>query len=136
MERSITLVNNIAELRRLNRFIEDIGDAYNLDAELRFNLNLVLEEAVVNVINYAYTEGTQGAIDLTATLDGDSIVLVLADSGKPFDPTQVADADITLSAEERPIGGLGIFLIRQIMSDVRYERLDNRNILRLEKRLK
>ena len=57
----------------------------------------------------------------------------LSDSGKAFDPTQMPDADVTLSADERQIGGLGIFLIRQIMDDVRYERADGRNVLTLTK---
>ena len=63
------------------------------------------------------------------------IVLVLTDTGKEFDPTLAPNVDITLSAEEREIGGLGIFLIRQIMNEVRYERIDGKNVLTLEKRL-
>jgi anti-sigma regulatory factor (Ser/Thr protein kinase) len=61
--------------------------------------------------------------------------LVLTDTGKEFDPTLAPDADISLSTEEREIGGLGIFLIRQIMNEVRYERIDGKNVLTLEKRL-
>ena len=62
-------------------------------------------------------------------------MLVLTDTGKKFDPTLAPEADITLSADEREIGGLGIFLIRQIMNEVRYERIDGKNILTLEKKL-
>ena len=65
----------------------------------------------------------------------DSIVLVLTDTGKEFDPTMAPEVDVTLSAEERQIGGLGIFLIRQIMNEVRYERIDGKNVLTLEKKL-
>ena len=64
-----------------------------------------------------------------------SIVFVLTDTGKEFDPTLAPEADITLSADEREIGGLGIFLIRQIMNEVRYERIDGKNVLTLEKKL-
>ena len=64
-----------------------------------------------------------------------SIVFVLSDSGKEFDPTMAPEADVTLSAEDRQIGGLGIFLIRQIMNEVRYERIDGKNVLTLEKKL-
>jgi anti-sigma regulatory factor (Ser/Thr protein kinase) len=59
----------------------------------------------------------------------------LTDSGKEFDPTQMPDADISLSAEERPIGGLGIYLIRQIMNTVEYQRINGKNILTLSKNL-
>ena len=62
-------------------------------------------------------------------------MFVLTDTGKEFDPTLAPEADITLSADEREIGGLGIFLIRQIMNEVRYQRIDGKNILTLEKKL-
>ena len=100
-----------------------------------FNLNLVLEEAVVNVINYAYPRKEHQPIYLSATLHESTIVLILTDTGKEFDPTMVPDVDITLSADEREIGGLGIFLIRQIMNEVKYERIDGKNVLTLEKKL-
>ena len=100
-----------------------------------FNLNLVLEEAVVNVINYAYPKEEHQSIYLSATQHEDSIILVLTDTGVEFDPTMAPEADITLSAEERPIGGLGIFLIRQIMNEVRYDRIDGKNVLTMEKKL-
>jgi sigma-B regulation protein RsbU (phosphoserine phosphatase) len=63
------------------------------------------------------------------------LIFILTDSGKEFDPTQIPDADITLSAEERSIGGLGIFLIRQIMNRVEYQRIDGKNVLTLGKEL-
>ena len=106
-----------------------------LTPDLIFYLNLVIEEAVVNVINYAYPKEEHQSIYLSANLHEDSIVFVLTDTGKEFDPTQAPEADITLSAEERPIGGLGIFLIRQIMNEVKYQRIDGKNVLTLEKKL-
>jgi anti-sigma regulatory factor (Ser/Thr protein kinase) len=68
-------------------------------------------------------------------MQNESIILVLTDTGKEFDPTMVPDADVTLSAEDRQIGGLGIFLIRQIMNEVKYERIEGKNILTMEKKL-
>ena len=65
----------------------------------------------------------------------DKLVFTITDSGVPFDPTQQADPDITLSVEERAIGGLGIHLVRQLMDDIRYERKDNKNILTLTKQI-
>ena len=135
MEKSLILANDIAEISKLATFIDEIGEEFSLAPDVVFNLNLVLEEAVVNVINYAYPKEEHQSIYLSATLHEGSIVFVLTDTGKEFDPTQAPEADITLSAEERPIGGLGIFLIRQIMNEVRYERIDGKNVLTLEKRL-
>ena len=135
MEKSIVLANEISEISRLNGFIEEIGEEFGLTPDVVFNLNLVLEEAVVNVINYAYPKEDHQWIYLSAKLQDGTIILVLTDTGKEFDPTMAPEADITLSADEREIGGLGIFLIRQIMNEVKYERIDGKNVLTLEKKL-
>lgn len=135
MEKSIILANEISEIGRLADFIEDMGNEFSLAPDVRFNINLVLEEAVANIINYAYPKDKHESIYLSARMHEDSIVLVLTDTGKEFDPTMAPEVDVTLSAEERQIGGLGIFLIRQIMNEVRYERIDGKNVLTLEKKL-
>jgi anti-sigma regulatory factor (Ser/Thr protein kinase) len=135
MEKSIVLANEISEVSKLNDFIEEIGREFAIAPDGLFNLKLVLEEAVVNVINYAYPKEEHEFIYLSASMHEGSIVLVLTDTGKAFDPTAAPEADITLSADERQIGGLGIFLIRQIMNEVKYERIDGKNILTLEKKL-
>ncbi len=135
MEKSIVLANEISEIGRLADFIEDMGNEFSLAPDVRFNINLVLEEAVANIINYAYPKDEHESIYLSARMHEDSIILVLTDTGKEFDPTMAPEVDVTLSAEERQIGGLGIFLIRQIMNEVRYERIDGKNVLTLEKKL-
>ena len=135
MEKSIILANDIAEISRLSQFIEEIGEEFSLKPDVVFNLNLVLEEAVANVINYAYPKEDHESIYLSARMHKETIILVLTDTGKEFDPTKAPEADITLSAEDRPVGGLGIFLIRQIMNEGKYERIDGKNILTLEKKL-
>jgi anti-sigma regulatory factor (Ser/Thr protein kinase) len=135
MEKSIILANDISEVSRLYEFIEEVGNDFSLSPDIVFNLNLVLEEAVVNIINYAYPKEDHQHIYLSAKMRDDSIVLVLTDTGKEFDPTAAPEADVTLSADEREIGGLGIFLIRQIMNEVKYERIEGKNVLTLEKKI-
>lgn len=135
MELTLALKNNIDEINRLHTFIEEVGETFELPMKVVLNLNLVLEEAVTNVIMYAYPQEQNEHIYLTAKKQDDRLVFVLTDSGKAFDPTQTPDADITLSADERQIGGLGIFLIRKIMNEVKYERIDDKNVLTLEKEL-
>lgn len=100
------------------------------------SLNLAMEEAVVNVMKYAYPEGKSGKIDISVSIDGDDIVFVISDSGVAFDPTAKAEVDIDQKAEDRPIGGLGIHLVRQIMDSMVYERIDGKNILTLHKNKK
>ncbi|MBR5855583.1 MAG: ATP-binding protein [Paludibacteraceae bacterium] len=135
MELTLALKNNIDEINRLHTFIEEVGEVFALPMKTVMNLNLVLEEAVTNVIMYAYPKEEHEYIHLTAKEQEGKLIFILTDSGKAFDPTQAPDADITLSADDRQIGGLGIFLIRKIMNEVKYERIDGKNVLTLEKEL-
>ena len=135
MEKKLVLKNEISEIDTLAVFVRELGEELGLTSDLVFNLNLVLEEAVSNVILYAYPKDEQQEISLSANVSENNLVFVLTDSGKEFDPTQAPDADITLSAEERQIGGLGIFLIRQIMNQIEYQRIDGKNVLTLGKKL-
>lgn len=135
MEKKLTIENQLEQLTLVASFVEELCEELGLDASLVFNLNLVLEEAMTNVIMYAFPEGGKHKLELTAATEGGMLSLVVKDSGIAFDPTAVPDADVTLTAEERPIGGLGIFLIRQIMDEVNYERVDECNILTMKKKL-
>ena len=134
--RSIRLYNEIGQIRKLTDFVEGIAEELQMDPALAFGMNLALEEAVTNVILYAYNKGTNGYVDIDVIQYEDTVKFILSDSGKPFDPTAVPDADVTLKAEDRKIGGLGIFLVRQIMDDVRYEYKNGRNILSMTKKFK
>ena len=135
MEKILVIENDLSEISKLAVFVDELGKELSLTPELIFNLNLVLEEAVSNVILYAYGEEKHKEISLMAKISDGNLVFVLTVSGKEFDPTKVPDADITLSAEEREIGGLGIYLIRQIMNKVEYQRIDKRNVLTMRKQL-
>ena len=86
-------------------------------------------------MNYAYPKSLKGLITIRAIANDARLKFIITDSGTPFDPTTKEDADITLSATERPIGGLGIYLVRQIMDSVNYERIDDMNVLTLRKKL-
>lgn len=135
MEKHLILHNDIQQIPQLAGFVEAIAEQKNIPQAMTMSLNLALEEAVTNVILYAYPEGTDGLVDLEAILRDDSIEFILSDSGKAFDPTATPDADITLGVEERQIGGLGIFLVRQIMDCVLYKRENGRNILSMTKNI-
>ena len=135
MKRHLTLHNDIQEVPQLAAFIDEVAEECNIDMALTMSLNLALEEAVVNVMNYAYPAGTVGDVDIDAEFDNGTLTFVLSDSGTPFDPTQANDPDLTLQAEDRPIGGLGIFLVRQIMDQVEYHYRDGKNILTLSKNI-
>ena len=132
--RRLVLHNRIDQVSLLPSFIDDAVKASKLNPELTDSLNLALEEAVVNVINYAYPQGTDGEVVIDSAPTDTALTFTITDSGKLFDPTAREDVDINASVEDRPIGGLGIHLVRQIMDDVRYERRGEKNVLILTKK--
>lgn len=133
MEKEIKISNNLNEIAVLAAFIEEIAEELSLSMETTMNINLALEEAVANIIMYAYPSDEEHTILLKVNSTNKQLIFLLTDKGASFDPTQVEDANITLSLEERPIGGLGIFLIRSIMNEISYQRLDGENRLIMKK---
>ena len=135
LSRNLTLPNDINTIPQLNEYIDSVCEDMGLDMATSMSLNLALEEAVVNVMNYAYPKGSKGDVDIRALCDGAQMKFVLIDSGTPFDPTKHQTPDVQLPADERAIGGLGIFLVTQIMDNVSYERRNEKNILKLTKNI-
>lgn len=135
MEKEIQIINNLDELERLSEFIEELGETLSLSTETTMHINLALEEAISNIIMYAYPQEEEHEIYLKVNATKQQLIFLLTDNGLSFNPTDVPDVDLSLSAEERQIGGLGIFLIRSIMNEVSYQRLDGENRLIMKKNL-
>lgn len=133
MNRRITLHNDTCELPRLMSFVEEFVHDAEIANEMVMPLQLAIEESVVNIMHYAYPGQESGDIEIGMEYNRHSVVVTIEDYGVEFDPCSVADADISLSAEEREIGGLGIFITRQIMDTVEYCRRCEKNILILTK---
>ena len=104
--------------------------------DLRFKIRLSIEETVENVVQYAYKDSI-GWMEVETNLDDKALMLTvtLKDAGKPFNPLEMPDPDITLSVEEREIGGLGIYLCKQLMDEVTYRYEDGCNILTMKKNI-
>ena len=130
----LLLKNSVDQISLLPAFVQEAVKASKLNSELEGSLNLALEEAVTNVVLYAYPEGTEGDVIVDAAVTDKALTFTITDTGKPFDPTARPDVDINAGVEDRPIGGLGIHLVRQIMDDVRYERRGNKNVLIITKK--
>lgn len=133
LQKSIILPNNIDKVSELATFVDEICESLDFDPVTAMQMNLAIEEAVVNVMSYAYPQGTKGYVNIEAQADEARLKFVITDTGVPFDPTTRAEVDTTLSTEERGIGGLGIHLVRTIMDSINYERVDGKNILTLRK---
>lgn len=137
MKKQIILSNNLEAIPELAVFVEQACEELALDNSLIFKLNLVLEEAVTNVILYAYPRKETHIFQVSISKEDDILTAQVKDAGTPFDPTtQAPQVDTKLSVEERKIGGLGIFLIKEYMDDVSYQRTaDGYNVLTMTKKL-
>ena len=135
MSESLILKNDVHEVARFSSFMESATQKMGIEKTHARKLRLAVEEAVVNVINYAYPVGTEGTVEVRLMSNAHRIKMMIIDSGVAFDPTSKEKVDTTLLAEERQIGGLGILLVRELMDSINYEREDGKNILTLIKNL-
>jgi len=133
--RELLVDNQLSELTKVADFLDELGELWDLPVSLVFSLNLVLEEAMTNIISYGFSDSDHHKIEIDFKKDGNELIISIVDDGVQYDPTLKEDPDLTLTAEERPIGGLGIFLIKKIMDKVEYQRNKNKNFLILTKNI-
>lgn len=130
---TLTLNSDLDELDRLRAFIDRFCDREGLSDETRYHLSVALEELVVNSIKHGACQPPDGAIRLTMRMEAGEVRMTLCDTGVPFDPLHAPTPDLTQRLLDRPIGGLGVHLVRCLIPDIRYERRHNRNYLYLTK---
>ena len=139
MEHKLYELEISAEIEKLPdvlSFIEQHLEEADCPPKAQMQIAIAAEEIFVNIAHYAYAPGTGMAmVRLELTPEPVTAVITFIDCGIPFDPLAKPDPDVTLSAEDRQIGGLGIYMTKKTMDDVKYEYKDGRNILRLEKKL-
>lgn len=134
MRKIIILRNDRQEVPKLNAFVDEVCESVGFDEATTIKVRLAIEEAVVNVIDYAYPPGKKGDVTIEAASNEMRLKFTIIDSGKPFDPTVQTAVDSLLPANERH-GGQGIHIIRQNMDSINYERLDKLNVLTLRKKI-
>ena len=128
---SLNLAPEIDELKRLYEAVESLGEQEEWPPGLIFQVNLALEELGINIMNYGETAEE---ILVSLASDEDSITIIISDAGKPFNPlTEGPEPDITQKLDDRPIGGLGVYLVRTLMDELHYRREGDRNHLTLVK---
>ena len=135
MQKSIVLSNDTQEVPRLNAFVEEVCQTVGFDQDVTMQVKEAVEEAVVNVMKYAYPPGQHGDVTIEASLNDVRVKFTVIDSGKPFDPTVQSEVDETLSDVQGNIAGMGIHIMRQNMDSINYERIDNLNVLTLRKKI-
>ncbi|KMY69193.1 hypothetical protein AAU61_06770 [Desulfocarbo indianensis] len=132
---SIELKTELAALEQVFVFLEEACAALGLPLATQRALELSADEAVTNVINYSYEPGQPGPLRLSLGLEGGEATLIIEDQGKPFDEKDVPAPDLDASLEERPVGGLGVFLMHRMMDRVERSRRDGVNRLVMVKKI-
>ena len=116
--------------QRANLWLQDNLNKLNASPELKQKIELSFEEIYTNIFSYAYPP-IQGEVEISITKEQDDIILKFIDWGKPYDPLEKPDPNIDLGPDDRPVGGLGIFMVKQPSKDIEY-RYDNANILTIK----
>ena len=134
-KRSLCIASDLSELDRLHDAVAELGEAGDWPPDLVYQVDLVLEELIVNTVNYGYDDDARHEIEVTLTSDEDVFTVEIIDDGHAFNPlSDVSEPDLDAKIEDRPIGGLGIHLVRVMMDEVHYCREENKNHLTLIKR--
>lgn len=123
------------ELAKVSAAFADFADAHVLRAAVRRSMNVVLDELLTNIVSYGLAARAGGKVTIDVELHPDRLTVTLTDNGRPFNPFGRAAPDTTLSMAERPIGGLGIHLVRQLVDEVSYHRRGDSNVVVLAKLL-
>jgi anti-sigma regulatory factor (Ser/Thr protein kinase) len=129
----IEIGNKLSELDRLHRTLADFCRRHGLAATVARDLNLALEEVVTNIITHGYTDDREHFIAVHLDLQPGEVKIDVEDDGRPFNPLEAPAVDTTTSLGDRPIGGLGIHLVRKVTDDLEYKRLGDKNIFTLKK---
>jgi anti-sigma regulatory factor (Ser/Thr protein kinase) len=135
-EDHIRLNAEVGELERLTAWLDGFCERHKIPEEAHYHLNIVVEELVLNVIKHGRCSPSQGAIQIGLQHSGQELDITVTDTGIPFNPLHALPPDLTSSLANRPIGGLGIHLVRSLMNAVEYKRQGAENQLRLRKHLK
>jgi serine/threonine-protein kinase RsbW len=127
----LQLANSIEAIAPVLDQIESVLDAKGADQQVVFRIRLALDELITNSITHGFPEGGEHSIAIDLTIGADRVAVELSDDGVPFNPLLAPDAVVTGSAEDRPIGGLGLHLVKELIPEVSYRHARGRNIVRL-----
>ena len=136
MKRHTSVPSDAAQLSTLTQFLHEFWSAADLPPAETVSFELALEEIFMNVVMHGSPAGRGPRVEVSLALCDGSLTLMIEDDGPSFDPLSLAAPDVTASLEERRVGGLGVYLVRQMMDAVSYQRLGGRNQLSMTKRVR
>ena len=129
----IALVNDLREIAGVAAKIDAFCAARDLPAQIAYAVNLAIDEVLTNTISYGYDDDDPHRIELIVRWEHDQLIVVTVDDGRAFDPSGVQELDLATPLEDRALGGLGLFLVQQMMDQVEYQRRDGCNVVTLTK---
>ena len=129
----LSLVNDLREIGAAAEKVDAFCEAQGISPQVAYAVNLSIDEILTNTISYGYDDDAEHRIDLTFRVDGETLVVTIVDDGRPFDSSTEREPDFDATLEERALGGLGLFLVQQMMDEMTYERSDDRNVITLRK---
>lgn len=134
--KEMTLEATVDNIRTVTEFVDTELESLDCPLKAQTQIDIAIDELFGNIAYYAYDpEVGPATVRVEVEQDPLAVIITFIDNGKPYDPLAAKDPDTTLSADEREIGGLGIFLVKKTMDDISYEYKDGRNILRIKKHL-
>lgn len=126
----------IENIEKVTAFVDEELERYDCSPKAEMQINIAIDELFGNIAHYAYNPDKGPAVvQVEVKEEPLSVIITFIDHGKPFDPLANADPDITKAAEERSIGGLGIFMVKKTMDDIQYAYRDGQNILTIVKHM-
>ena len=131
---SVVLINQRIEIQRLTELVDRFVETRGLSPDEVTAIHLVLDEVVMNIIEYAYDDDRQHQIQIDLTIDRATITVRIEDDGRAFNPLDVPPPNLDLPLEERQIGGLGIFLVKSNVDTIAHRREGDRNVLFMTKK--
>lgn len=134
---SMRLTNKMNCFQCFRPRVEEFGATHSLSPKIIFNLSLCLDELITNIISYGYADFDEHPIDITLGLDGDELFITVEDDAQPFNILDAPEPELDTPLEERlrPIGGMGVHLVKSMMDTVNYTRDDDRNVVHLTKNI-
>ena len=132
---SIEIKNDLKELDYLCQKLEDYGKSIGISKKSFYHIILAVDEVCTNIISYGYKDDVEHIIRLDISQENGLLIINIEDDGIPFNPTVTKTPDLSCPIEERDVGGLGCYLMNNLMDDINYERTDNKNILTFKKKL-
>ncbi len=132
-EATVRIENDLAEIAKVDETLDDFAEQFGVPPAIAATFHIIFDDLLNNVISYGFSDEQRHFIDISLELTESSLIVSIADDGVPFNPLAETAPDTTLSIEDRPIGGLGIHIVVNMVDDISYQRTADKNVLTLTK---